>query len=81
MSGVAFESLETNFKTLFSRLSLANSFSTFFFIFICSFPEIHLFLINCNLIRFGKRLLTLLPIFARLLIVSTRFYFCNSCFY
>ena len=58
MSGFAFEGLETNFKTLFSRVSLAIWFSTMFCIFICSFPDIHSFLINCNLLRSRNRLWT-----------------------
>ena len=56
MSGIAFESLESNLKTLFSRVSLANWFNTVFCIFICSFPGINLFLISCNLFRFRNRL-------------------------
>ena len=39
-------------------MSLANWFSTIYCIFICSFPDIHLFLINCNLFRFLNRLWT-----------------------
>ena len=66
MSGIAFESLETNLKILFSRVFSANWFSTIFCIFICLLPDIHLFLINCNLF--------ILPTSTRLLIVSTTFY-------
>ena len=56
MKKIAFKSVKTNLNTLFSRMSLANYFSTIFCIFICSFPEIHLFLINCNLFWFCNRL-------------------------
>ena len=56
MSGIAFESLESNLKTLFSRVSLANWFNTVFCIFIYSFPGINLFLISCNLFLFRNRL-------------------------
>ena len=73
MSGIAFESLETNLKTLFSRVFSANWFSTIFCIFICSLPDIHLFLINCNLF--------VLPTSTRLLIVSARFHLFTSRFY
>ena len=52
MSGITFESLKTNLKTLFGWVSLANWFSTIFCIFICSFLDIHLFLISCNLFQF-----------------------------
>ena len=70
MSGIGFERLQTNLKTLFSRVSLANWFSTIFSIFICSFPDIHLFLINYNLFRFRNRLWTF----------STHFYSFSNCF-
>ena len=56
MSGIAFESIKTNLITLFSRVFLANWFSPMFCIFIGSFPDIHLFLINRNLFRFRNRL-------------------------
>ena len=39
-------------------MSLANWFSTMFCIFICSFPDLHLFLINCNLFWLRNRLWT-----------------------
>ena len=58
MPGIAFKSLKTNLKTLFSRLSFANGFSTIFCILICSFPDVHLFLISCNLFRFRNRMCT-----------------------
>ena len=84
-----FESLVTDLKKLFSRVTLTNCNSIFFCIFICSFPDIHLFLINCCLFRFlnymfllvfelllpvSARLLISLPASTRLLFVSTRFY-------
>ena len=53
---IGFKSLETNLKTLFSRVSLANWFVSIFCIFICSFPDINLFLINRNLFRFRNSL-------------------------
>ena len=58
MPGIAFENLQTNLRYLFSGVSLANWFSTIFCIFICSFPDIHLFLIGYNLFRFRQCLLT-----------------------
>ena len=73
MSGIAFESLETHLNTLISRGFLANWFRTIFCIFICSLPDIHLFLINCNLF--------VLPTSTRLLIVSARFHLFTSRFY
>ena len=73
MSGIAFESLETHLNTLISRGFLANWFRTIFCIFICSLPDIHLFLISCNLF--------VLPTSTRLLIISTRFHLFTSCFY
>ena len=55
MSGIAFRSLETNLKTLFNRVSLVNWFSTIFCIFICSFPDMKSFLINClSIINFFR---------------------------
>ena len=48
--------LETNLKTLFSRVSLVNWFSTIFCIFICCFLDIHLFHISRNLFQFRNRL-------------------------
>ena len=42
-------------KCLLSQVSLANWFSTIFCIFICEFPDIHLFFISCNLIYFFYR--------------------------
>ena len=73
MSGIAFESLETHLNTLISRGFLANWFRTIFCIFICSLPDIHLFLISCNLF--------VLPTSTRLLIISTRFHLFTSYFY
>ena len=78
MSEIAFESLETSLKTLFSRVFLANSISAIFFIYISSFPDIHLFLINYNLVIVCK---LFLPISTRLLVVSARFYLLTSRFH
>ena len=64
MPGIALESPENNLKTLFSWVFLANWFSTNFCIFIYSFSDIDLFIINCNLLQFLDRLWT----------VSTHFY-------
>ena len=75
MSWVAFETLKTNLNTLFSGVSIANWYSTIFCFLICSFLDIHLFLINCNLFRFRNRLWTFLPISVHLLLVSTRLQF------
>ena len=73
---------------------LGNWFSTIFCIFIYSFPDIHLFLINCNLFRFRNRLWTFLThfysftsgfcafvlVYQTFVLVSTRLPF-TSCFY
>ena len=45
-------------RDCFSLVSLTNWFSTIFCILICAFPDIHLFLISCNLLRFCNRLWT-----------------------
>ena len=97
MLEIAFESLEANLKTYFSRVCLANWISIIFFIFISSFPYIYYFLISYNLFRFGNCLYPFLLICNRIcsfllacysfLLLSTallfiiRFYSFTSCFY
>ena len=56
MTRISFKCPKTNLKSLFSPFSLANWFSKIFCTFICSCPDIHLFLINCYLFRFRNRL-------------------------
>ena len=49
MSGIELESLKTNFKIdLVGCPYLTDSVQSFVFLF-ATFPDIHLFLINCNL--------------------------------
>ena len=55
---LTFESLKFNLKTLICGVSLANSFSKISCTFICSFLDIHLFLINCYLFQCHDRLWT-----------------------
>ena len=61
-------------------------FSTIFCIFICAFPDINLFFINCNLFRFLNYIFLLvcelfLPASTRLLVVSTHLYLFSNSFY
>ena len=74
-----FENLATDLKKLCRRVSLADCHSIIFWIFICLFPDIHLFLINCYLFQFLNYMFLLvfelfLPVSASFLIVSTSFY-------
>ena len=55
---LTFESLKFNLKTLICGVSLANSFSKISCTFICSFLDIHLFLINCYFFQCHDRLWT-----------------------
>ena len=80
----AIPDFKADFKTVFSWVSLANWFSIIFFIFICSFPDIHLFLINCNLFQRNCNVTIcelFPPISAHSRIVSARFYLFTSRFY
>ena len=82
MSGITFESLETNLETLFGRVLLVNWFSRIFKIFCLpiswqsfvsyKFATYFNFVADCELFQ---------PIFTRLLIVSARFYVFTSRFY
>ena len=74
-----FENLATDLKKLCRRVSLANCHSIIFWIVICLFPDIHLFLINCYFFQFLNYMSLpvfdlFLPVSASFLIVSTSFY-------